>query len=721
MGEGKHTVNAYSIFDIARWQTELQENLSDAQQPSPKELITLPTLQRGFVWKPYQMEALWDSILRGYPIGALLLSKSGNGKDLLDGQQRCTTIALGFQDPFEEVKDILNLKENVPSIWMDLQPLERNKYGLRFGVRVLTRSHPWGYQLADHRRPIPTSQREKALEYLRKRQGPPKCGFSEITSEFRTPWDAYFPVPLFMLLKANNSTFEIWRDELRERMSSLLAGIETRYGEVSYSEVEESWLCNTYHAVLSAKELLLPEILVNKEAMTEDDNLSESEKDATLFIRLNAEGTRITGQELIYSMLKAVFPEAKKLVEEIDLRFIAPSKLVNLFIRLVLIRQDSSLAYQREVPLNRFRNHLKDDSFKEALKKLIESPQAKSLTERANVILSNHALGLPKIFIREMISGIPDLLLVLLVYLDKNEKVNDEEKAAIRSSFLHVFLLGRKKDRVAAELFEILANGQFSSWGQAMKSVVEQKPELILHLLKPEDFEVMLLDKVMPQYIEHQYHFNDLNLIRQILKESGSIRKKFVLNRLQENPDTEEILEQEISQAAEYWVDLSSRLFWNKQLLVISQRQYFNQEFREYMEFEGIEDTNRPWDWDHIYPNSWVSGKHHVSNLVRWLVNTNGNFRALSFNANRSESNHQSPRRRFQGDEEEKKAYRIDSFINESDLEHWLELSETERKLKSENREKVAHFVKAVFKRVNNIYRDCYTVITETSEVKYHP
>jgi len=31
--------------------------------------LMLPPIQRGFVWKPKQIQELWDSLLRGMPIG----------------------------------------------------------------------------------------------------------------------------------------------------------------------------------------------------------------------------------------------------------------------------------------------------------------------------------------------------------------------------------------------------------------------------------------------------------------------------------------------------------------------------------------------------------------------------------------------------------------------------------------------------------------------------
>jgi len=53
--------------------------------------------------KVNQIESLWDSLLRGYPVGSFLLSRIDNGTlFLLDGQQRATSIALGYYDPWQE-------------------------------------------------------------------------------------------------------------------------------------------------------------------------------------------------------------------------------------------------------------------------------------------------------------------------------------------------------------------------------------------------------------------------------------------------------------------------------------------------------------------------------------------------------------------------------------------------------------------------------------------
>ena len=41
----------------------------------PKIRVDLPMIQRGFVWKPKQIIDLWDSLLSGMPIGALMVSE----------------------------------------------------------------------------------------------------------------------------------------------------------------------------------------------------------------------------------------------------------------------------------------------------------------------------------------------------------------------------------------------------------------------------------------------------------------------------------------------------------------------------------------------------------------------------------------------------------------------------------------------------------------------
>lgn len=108
-------VEKYTIEDISKWM------LNGAGK------VKLPAIQRGFVWRVDQIENLWDSIFRGYPIGSFLLSETDGAYELFDGQQRATSIALGFYDPWEEHQGLERVgnAKSLPTVWVDLEPFDK--------------------------------------------------------------------------------------------------------------------------------------------------------------------------------------------------------------------------------------------------------------------------------------------------------------------------------------------------------------------------------------------------------------------------------------------------------------------------------------------------------------------------------------------------------------------------------------------------------------------
>ncbi|MDX4975603.1 DUF262 domain-containing protein [Myroides odoratimimus] len=128
----------FNLTNIANWQLD-KDNSN----------VTLPSVQRGFVWKPKQIEDLWDSIMRGYPIGSFLLSKNGKEYDLIDGQQRSTSIFIGYYNPFTVTdKQKTWSLEKIPVLWIDIRPTNISNVS-KYSFRLTTNSHPWGYQAKD--------------------------------------------------------------------------------------------------------------------------------------------------------------------------------------------------------------------------------------------------------------------------------------------------------------------------------------------------------------------------------------------------------------------------------------------------------------------------------------------------------------------------------------------------------------------------------------------
>ena len=118
--------------------------------------VRIPAIQRGLVWKPNQVELLWDSILRQFPIGAFMLSYKDEMYDLIDGQQRWNAIASGYSTSNDGCILCIDLKPE--RVWKDVNTTRK------YFIRVTTKAHPWGYEADDKCNPLKTAQKRAALE-----------------------------------------------------------------------------------------------------------------------------------------------------------------------------------------------------------------------------------------------------------------------------------------------------------------------------------------------------------------------------------------------------------------------------------------------------------------------------------------------------------------------------------------------------------------------------
>ena len=92
----------------------------------------IPAIQRGLVWGPKQIAALWDSIIKGYPIGIFTVYETDdNNYALIDGQQRLNAICSGFEY-------CPNTAES--TLWVSC-----DKEGQSPKFTLCTITHPWGF------------------------------------------------------------------------------------------------------------------------------------------------------------------------------------------------------------------------------------------------------------------------------------------------------------------------------------------------------------------------------------------------------------------------------------------------------------------------------------------------------------------------------------------------------------------------------------------------
>ena len=120
--------------------------------------LGLPELQRPFIWKDTKVRDLFDSMMRGYPIGYLMLwecptleKKKSIGVDahsydspkevIIDGQQRLTSLYAVIKG-----KKVINSKFDEKAIIISYCPLE-NKFEV--GTNATKRDPEWIYNISE--------------------------------------------------------------------------------------------------------------------------------------------------------------------------------------------------------------------------------------------------------------------------------------------------------------------------------------------------------------------------------------------------------------------------------------------------------------------------------------------------------------------------------------------------------------------------------------------
>ena len=157
------SITELGVLEFAGWMLESGDG-------SERDPIRLPAIQRTALWNPERIINLWDSILRGLPIGmfylirpasgtysrpfpdalgkpAITIPSSGTGFELLDGQQRALAILLGRRSPRVERR----------CLWVDLGQSDSN---LLLCLRLTSQSQPFGYDERGGK--LPLYQRQQA-------------------------------------------------------------------------------------------------------------------------------------------------------------------------------------------------------------------------------------------------------------------------------------------------------------------------------------------------------------------------------------------------------------------------------------------------------------------------------------------------------------------------------------------------------------------------------
>ena len=327
--------------------------------------LAMPPIQRGFVWKARQIQDLWDSLLRGMPIGAVMVKGfdagqlSGKvakerelspslhaGYHLIDGQQRTLSMLLGFpqESPAEH------------RLWVDFSAPGVKGYAFR--LRVSTPAQPFGFQLDGSR--LSTGERDKA--YRKGKHENEGVGFDRIFDNSK-PWKAdsanqaaLFEIKqLWKALDDNGQDLALWADQVEKT-------IEAGSGALT-PEVKATIMSFGQALVqLQNQSLALIKIPhVETAALGQDLEAKGEDYLTMLFTRIATGGTRLSAEDLLFSMVKHHWPEAHRLVYEVQQQvgaLMKPTDFVMTAYRMAALFSTETIADEPRPKAASFHRHL---------------------------------------------------------------------------------------------------------------------------------------------------------------------------------------------------------------------------------------------------------------------------------------------------------------------------------------------------------------------------
>lgn len=586
----------------------------------PKDLF-LPPIQRGFVWKPWQIAQLWDSLLRGMPIGSLMVSNltedqegrnlqtnatdvvGSNAMGLLDGQQRTLSMLIGW----------LDMKSSQHCLWIDLG-LD-GQAGSPFELRITTKTQPFGFQRSSHSR-LSRHERKMAREQ-----------YDELNNELYPDTKSKLDHELFDLVKVSeqrqprpwkadkNTAFfvrisEVWQI-FKESNSNEFEFLSKFPDHFKSTDVNKRLV--SLHKTFTRMESLEVPLVLIPDHISAPPEIDSSNQDnipdplILLFERIGSNGARLSSEDLLFSMIKQQWPKAQTLVDEIHSNSKVGYLMSSTDYVMTAFRLGASEIGIKDNPRpnpNDFHRHLEkllgksgeDKPLRNYLKKRILAQVFDSLYDTLLYKDSSDDIGLPSLMMPHLSRGLIQVLLRWFM-LNRDEKIIKDSRQDIIAFSLFWFLNVWNEDKASKEAFSIINKegvGHFPATKLYEKLTESPTDEIGLALPLTS--------------------FTALNKIL-IPDDSAVFRSKDGIF---------------YSHATVQQRELYKRFCWQrKPLLLWLQRAYVQGKFGNLAQFAGLTDEDTvPYDYDHLCPqNHWGADLRNISIIPSESTEVESKFR----------------------------------------------------------------------------------------------
>jgi hypothetical protein len=409
----------------------------------------------------------------------------------------------------------------------------------------------------------------------------------------------------------------------------------------------------------------------------DDDSATSEQQDPleTLFIQVNAAGTPLVGEELMYSILKSIWPDAQRFVEDLSTRFMMPSRLVMLLSRLILARALAETDAGRERPpappdVGRFRRLIHGDDpqcpdFRHHLTDFLMKGEAKALLNQARTLLidtkddGQHGIHyrLPPVLAADLARHAPEAFFLFLTWLDRMRRagcdplcLNTAEQQRLLGAVTALGWFAEKPADCLTTLWgcqqqlERHSLSTFFSKG-ALKPCLQltDYQEMQFIPLLPPDMLQSAVDEAVTQARGYKTPAGEFWRIWQWWDWfAGTFQYKetvesWYAHRLRSWKQMDDVDGKALRLKA--WTKFADALKSKRALVLYAQRTYLRHWFPQYdpSSPDQVEDTDRPWDMDHIHPQKYVYGRWKIPPIIKEWHSSIGNLRAWPLEANRAD------------------------------------------------------------------------------------
>lgn len=620
------------------------------------------------------------------------------------------------------------------ALWVDLEALEND--GRSYLFRVVTQAHPWGFSktpLNNKSKVLSAVKSREAMRVFRKVDGYEEKMPHELDIRHVMPWDATAPIPVPLLIESiqkHKGNIEAVCNDLLESLKKSLLWENVLCSKVEHilTNPSEKFTCLVNSLSNALENAEIPALILTQHiGATETGNNEADEKQAiyNLFKRINTGGTTLSREDINYSMLKSVWPEARKVIEDdllgdLKLKLAQPARMVSIMTRLVLMREKKEIeGLQAELSIAQFKNEINKDLGK----KLEEYCEGRGKVVLSNVwnLLTKGDDALPVILASQISHQADDLVLLLMYWLDllADNDFDKIEKNKVLGFITAVawFSPNQKKCSIllCKELVKIKSNKSrlinFFNQEQFAKilKLTDKKNILMPPLPDPEKLKQALLS---PWKLENNE--SDLWGKRDLWDHyGGDNTPEDIIEFSKKHMGIKDV--EDDQKAKDAWWSFLHQVCkgTERKILLYAQREHMKLWFSWFdpTQPDQIKGHNRPWDYDHILPHSWSNHdtkmRSDVPHLVRIWVNTNGNFRAWPLELNRSKGDSEIienyiPEYKLK----DKKDVCEASFIKNGD--DWSKLDDQTKEgfNKKANKKYRKYFVEAAIQRNIDIYTE---------------